>query len=129
MVALFAFLEKRQIGFALALAAIPYMGLRLYLSGVMHAGAETATVPSATFLLSLLVVGALVPAAFLVLVLRRLVAEKDSSLNSRNRRPDDADADRRRRLFSSANGGDDNSLTMRELDRVDIRSLFSTTVC
>ena len=78
MAALFAFLEKRPFGFALALAAIPYVGLRLYLSGVMHAGAETATVPSATFLLSLLVVGALVPAAFLVLVLRRLVAEKDS---------------------------------------------------
>ena len=59
MVALFAYLEKRPLGFALALAAVPYVGLRLYLSGFMHAEAEMAAVPGAALLLSLLVVGAI----------------------------------------------------------------------
>ena len=78
MVALFALLEKRPFVFALVFAAMPYFELRLYLSGVMHADEALATAPSAELLLALLVVGAIVPAVFLVVVLRRLVAERES---------------------------------------------------
>jgi hypothetical protein len=63
MVALLTFLEKRPLVFALAFAAIPYAGLRFNLSGVMHAEAAMAAAPSAAFLVTLLGIGAVVPAA------------------------------------------------------------------
>jgi len=78
MVAVFAYLEKRPLAFALAFAVVPYAGLRLYLGGVMHAEETLAAAPSAAFLLSLLAIGAAVPAVFLAVVLRRLVAERDA---------------------------------------------------
>ena len=78
MIAIFSHIEKRPLVFALAFAAIPYVGLRLYLSGVMHAETTLAVAPSAPFLLVLLIIGAAVPAVFLVVVLRRLVAEREA---------------------------------------------------
>ena len=78
MVAIFSVIEKRPLVFALAFAAIPYVGLRLYLSGVMHAETTLAVAPGPTFLLSLLAIGAVVPAVFLAVVLKRLVAERES---------------------------------------------------
>jgi len=71
-------LERRPFAFALTLAAVPYLGLRFYLSNVMHAETAIASVPSASFLFVLFVVGAVAPAVFLVVVLRRLVHESES---------------------------------------------------
>lgn len=78
MAAVFEALEKRPFIFALALAAVPYLGLRLYLSSVMHADTAMAVAPSASFLLALFAVGAVAPGIFLVVVLRRLVRESQS---------------------------------------------------
>jgi voltage-gated potassium channel Kch len=78
MVATFSHIEKRPLVFALVFAAIPYVGLRLYLSGVMHAETTFAAAPSPTLLLALLTIGAAVPAVFLVVVLGRLVAEREA---------------------------------------------------
>ncbi len=71
-------LGKRPLLSAMAFSAMPYVGLRIYLSNVMHADRLVAMVPSATFLFGLLSVGALLPAFFLVVLLRRLIAEKDA---------------------------------------------------
>ena len=50
MVAITARFEKRPLFFALAFAAIPYGGLRFYLSGVMHAETALAAAPGSTVL-------------------------------------------------------------------------------
>ncbi|MCR9095705.1 MAG: potassium channel family protein [bacterium] len=78
MVTAFEALEKRPFLLALTLAAVPYLGLRLYLSSVMHAEATMAIAPNAEFLLVLFAAGAVVPAIFLAVVLRRLVRESES---------------------------------------------------
>ncbi len=78
MAAVVEALEKRPFVFALTLAAVPYLGLRLYLGSVMHAEAATATAPNAAFLLVLFTAGAVVPGIFLAVVLRRLVRESES---------------------------------------------------
>jgi hypothetical protein len=78
MVALLAFLEKRPLVFPLAFSAIPCAELRFNLSRVMHAEPAMAAAPSAAFLVTLLGIGAVVPAAFLAVVVHRLVRESSS---------------------------------------------------
>ena len=77
MGAILRLIERQPLVFGLAFSAIPYIGLRFYLGGVMHADAALATVPSTTFLTILVIGGAVLPAAFLVLIVRRLIADKD----------------------------------------------------
>lgn len=70
-------IERQPLVFGLAFSAIPYVGLRFYLGGVMHAEKAVALAPGTPFLLALLLIGSVAPAGFLVLVVRRLVAEKE----------------------------------------------------
>lgn len=70
-------IERQPLVFGLAFSAIPYVGLRFYLGGVMHANEALATAPSATFLAVLVGGGAVLPAAFLFIIVRRLIAERN----------------------------------------------------
>ncbi len=76
MQALLALVERRPFAFALGFAAVPYAALRGYIEWVMHADQTVAAAPGDLFLLLLLAVGAGTPAMFLVVVVRRLVAER-----------------------------------------------------
>lgn len=70
-------LAPRVSTVTIVLCLIPYLGLLVYLSFVMHATEELATVPSPTLFLSLGVLGILLPCAGLVLVFRTLVRERE----------------------------------------------------
>lgn len=72
------FLEDRPLVLALVSGALPYVMLRFYLSQVMHDEARLAEVPGAGFLALLGLVGVATPSVFLVVVLRRLVSERES---------------------------------------------------
>jgi hypothetical protein len=77
MRAVFDYLERRPLALALLLSTVPYVGLRLYVSAVMHSSAELAEAPGAWLLTTLVAVGVVVPAGFLCVVVRRLVSERE----------------------------------------------------
>ena len=66
------------VAVALLLAAAPYVALRVYLSGVMHAAEAEAAAPSAMFLATLVVVGVVAPAVFLAHTVRRLLRDRET---------------------------------------------------
>lgn len=75
--ALLARLEKQPLLFAVALSAIPYIGLRLYLRSVMHSEASLVAEPGGGLLFVLALLGVVLPAGFSAMVLRRLVSERE----------------------------------------------------
>lgn len=68
--------QHRIAAITLFLCAVPYLGLRLYVSAVMHDGALLATQPSSWLLGVLLFVGAVLPGVGVALILRRLLKDR-----------------------------------------------------
>ena len=68
--------QRHFLPIILALCPLPYLGLRLYLRWSLHAEAAFVSTPSPSFLLSMGLLGALLPAAGLGLALQALIQRK-----------------------------------------------------
>ena len=68
--------ESRVAPLTLFFCSIPYFGLLLYLRRGMHATEPTATVPSPWLLVTMAVLGGLVPGIGLTVILRNLIRDR-----------------------------------------------------